>query len=294
MLAQIQALAEEIRKTKARRVMLQIPEGLRTRAAEIIEAIEGSGAEALLSAEPVYGACDLADSAAAAAGCDLLVHVGHSRFYRDIESEVPVLYWPWEIEASLKGADFSAIKEKRIGVITTIQHMNLLNEVAALLRKAGKDVEIGGHVLGCWTANADKLKTDAVLFVGTGRFHPLGVKGTVYALDLEKMKIEKADALPFEKKRYANIYNARNAESFAILVSSKKGQRNMEKAEEIRSRLLEKDKKAYIVILDEIKDGKLLGLKAGAFINTACPRLADDAFSKPFVNACDIGMILEE
>ena len=48
------------------------------------------------------------------------------------------------------------------------------------------------------------------------------------------------------------------------------------KAEEIKSRLVQRNKKALILIMDEITNEKLLGLKLDAFINTACPRLAYD------------------
>lgn len=292
---QLEKLINEIKNRNAKRIMLQVPEGLRMRATIIVEAIEKEGIDVILSADPTYGACDLADSEAAQMHCDLLVHVGHSKFYRDFETRVPVIYYPWEMDIKLENIDFSAIKERRIGLITTIQHMKLLKEVKEKLEKQGKEVVIGGQILGCWTVNADKLDVDAYLFVGTGHFHPLGVNGKVYSLDLEKMKIDVVDTYLFEKKRFANIYNAKNARSFAILVSSKEGQRELlAAASEIKKKLEQKDKKAFIVIMDEIRDNKLMGIKVDAFVNTACPRLTDDTFSKPFVNAGDIDILLEE
>lgn len=292
---QIAKLIGEIKSRGAKRIMLQLPEGLRMRATTVVEAIEKEGIDVILSADATYGACDIADSEAAQMHCDLLVHVGHSKFYRDFETCVPVIYYPWEMEIKLENIDFSAIKERRIGLVTTIQHMKLLKEAKEKLEKQGKEVVIGGQILGCWTVNADKLDVDAYLFVGTGHFHPTGVKGTVYSWNLEKGQIEQIDTRLFEKKRYANIYNAKNAHSFAILVSSKEGQRELlGYAEQLKSKLQQKDKKAFIVIMDEIRDSKLMGIKVDAFVNTACPRLTDDAFSKPFVNASDIDILLEE
>lgn len=293
---QIVKLIDELKRRNAKRIMLQVPEGLRMKAAEIVAAIEKEGINAILSADPTYGACDLADAEAAQMHCDLLVHIGHSKFYRDFKTRIPVIYYPWEMDVKLDNIDFSLIKEKKIGLITTIQHMKLLRDVKEMLEKSGKKAVIGGQILGCWTVNADKLDVDALLFVGTGHFHPVGVSGKpVYSLDLEKQKIEKIDTYLFEKKRYANIYNAKNARSFAILVSSKEGQRELlAAAEDIKQRLQQKDKKAFIVIMDEIRDSKLAGIKVDAFVNTACPRLADDHFSKPFVNANDIDILLEE
>ncbi len=293
MFDQISSLVSEIEKTKAKRVLIQLPDGLKTKAIEIAGAVEKAGIDVVISANPSYGACDLADSDAAAAQCDLLVHIGHSRFYKNFKTDVPVLYYPWEMGAEMKDIDFSVIREKRVGVVTTIQHMRMLGEVAAMLKDAGKEVVIGGQVLGCWAENAGRLGADAILFVGTGNFHPLGITGKrIYSLNLEKMTVEVVDTALFEKRRYANVYNAKDARTFAVLVSSKKGQYDMAKAREIVKRLREKDKKAFIVIMDEISDAKLAGIRADAFINTACPRLADDVFKKPFVNASDVELVL--
>ena len=98
-----------------------------------------------------------------------------------------------------------------------------------------------------------------------------------------------------EKRRYAHIFSARNAKSFAILVTSKGGQHQLiGNAEKIKKMLEERDKKAYILLMDEITDNKLAGIKVDAFINTACPRLLDDSWSRPFINAADVGKIFDE
>ena len=66
------------------------------------------------------------------------------------------------------------------------------------------------------------------MFIGSGHFHPLALKGTkkpIYVIDVEKKTAEKLDTERFEKRRWANIYKARDARSFAILVSTKEGQK---------------------------------------------------------------------
>lgn len=280
-------LVKVIKAKKPKRILLQLPEGLKTKALSLVSEIEKNGISVILSAEPCYGACDLRDEEAKKAGCDLLVHVGHVKFYKNIKTTVPVLYYPWVIKASVD-VDFSTIKEKRIGLLTTVQHLDLLNEVAAKLKAINKKPVIGGYVLGCWTKNVDKIKNkvDAFLFIGSGRFHALGVKGKIYCLDLEKRKIELVASI--EKKRYARIFKAKDAESFAILVSTKKGQFNLKKAEKIKTELEKRNKKAFILIMDEINESKLLGIKADMFINTACPRLID---SINVLNAEDVDEI---
>ncbi len=291
---QTEELIMKIKEKNPRRIMLQLPEGLRMKAIEIVSLIEEEGVKVILSADPTYGACDLADYEAGKAGCDLLVHVGHNKFYVDFPTEIPVIYFPWKIDIELDGIDLSPLKEKRIGIVTTIQHLHDTGKVEDALKRAGKVPVRGGQILGCWTKGADAIagKVDAFLFVGSGHFHPLAIKGKpVYVMNVERRTIEKLDAMLSEKRRFANIYKARDAESFGIIVTTKPGQSELGRAEEIKKKLEEKDKKAYILVMDEITDARLLGLRVDAFINTACPRLMDDTFSKPMINADDVEML---
>jgi len=296
--AQIQNLIDEIKKTGAQRVMVQLPAGLKTRAAEIASALEKEKIPAALSLNPCYGACDLADEEAKQAGCELLVHIGHTKFYREFSTSVPVIYFPWIAAIEFGEIDFSIINEKRIGLLTTIQHLSALPEVKLLLERAGKQAVIGGQVLGCWFDNADKIEgqVDAFLYIGSGKFHPLGIGNRkIYTLDIEKMKVEEVDTAALERRRYANIYNAKNARSFAVLVTTKKGQNQLlGKAEEIKSMIKERGRDAFILVMNEINDTTLLGVKADAFVNTACPRIVEDSFSKPIVNAEDVEKVLAD
>ncbi|HLD49335.1 MAG TPA: diphthamide biosynthesis enzyme Dph2 [archaeon] len=286
----MEELISEILKRKPNRLLLQLPEGLKARAIEIIEKIEQKNIEVFLSADPCYGACDLRVHEAEMLGCDIIVHIGHNKFYKNIKSRIPVLYYPWKID--IGSFDFSAIKEKKIGLITTIQHLHEMKKIAEQMKKQGKEPVIGGQILGCWTDNARKIekKIDAFLFVGSGRFHSLALKEKpVYALDIEKNRIEKIDTALFEKKRFARIYKCREAKTFGILVSSKPGQMEIKKALAVKKSLERKDKKAFVLIMDEINDSKLFMFDA--YVNTACPRLTDDSFSKPIINADDVNLL---
>lgn len=295
----ISQLSEEIKKTGANRVLLQLPEGLKRQAAEIISQLEGSGLEIVYASDPTYGACDLRVEEARLMQCGAIVHVGHSKFYRHIEAGVPVIYFPWLLDADISGIDFSAIKEGRMGIVTSVQHTHLMDRVKQKLEEAGKEAVIGGQILGCWFENAKKIESsvDALLFVGSGRFHPLGIKSgkPVYTLDLETMEIDKLDAAQFEKRRYANIFRARDAKSFAVLVSTKEGQAELlRKAKRIKDYLQKRGRRAFILVMDEISDEKLAGLQVDAYVNTACPRITDNNFSRPVINATDIELLFED
>lgn len=286
---QIDKLVERVKAKNPERVLLQVPEGLRLKAIRIAQALEKAGIETAVSAEPCFGACDLCEPGKLE--CDMLVHIGHNKL---IDSGDNVLYFPWEIETDISNVDISEIKEKRIGLLASVQHLGMLSSVAEALKKIGKEPVIGGQILGCRTQNAEKIadKVDAFLVIGSGMFHALGVKGRVYVLDLEKNKAELVNQALLEKKRYAKISKAQDAKSFGILVSTKPGQMNMEKAREIKKQLEERDKKAFILIMDNITEEKLLGLKLDAFINTACPRLSDD-LPITIINADDINEVFK-
>ena len=72
-------LIDEIKKRSSRRVLLQLPEGLKPQAARLADKLQSAtGAEVLVSGDPCYGACDLALHQMKELHADLLIHVGHA------------------------------------------------------------------------------------------------------------------------------------------------------------------------------------------------------------------------
>ncbi len=84
------SVMKKIRKHNAKRIFLQVPEGLKTRVLGFARELEGKGVEVFISVEPCYGACDLRDREARSLGCDLLLHLGHSDY--GVMSSLPVVY----------------------------------------------------------------------------------------------------------------------------------------------------------------------------------------------------------
>ncbi len=287
-------LAKRMQASGKKKFVIQMPEGLKTKALEIITALEKEGFEVIYAANPTYGACDLALEEARLAKAEALVHIGHSKFYVDIKADIPVIYFPWKIEINFDDIDISPIKENTIGIVTTIQHTDVLGDAQKFFESKGKTAIIGGQILGCWAISAEKIeeKIDAFVFVGSGHFHPLALKDAkkpIYVIDVEKRTTEKLDTAAFEKRRWANIFRARDAKSFGILISTKEGQKELlGAAKDIKKKLEDGQKSALIIVMDEITDAKLQGIRVDAFINTACPRLLDDTWSKPVINAQDV------
>ena len=301
-------ISELIAKIKAegkkpKKALLQLPNGLKRRSSEIAEALAKEfSCEVIIAGNPCYGACDLPLEEAETAKADLIVHIGHKPFYVNVPTKVPVVYYDWPIEVNLDDkkilAALKSIKEKRVGLATSVQYLHILDKIKSMLESLGKEVHIGGYVLGCWAEGCAKLKNkvECFLFVGSGRFHPFGFD-CKYFLDFEKGELSDItkEIEMFERKKWARIAKAKDAKTFCILVTSKSGQNQLlGKAEELKARLESKDKKAFILMLDEINDNALLGVPADAFVNTACPRLQDDEWKKPIINANDIDKVLED
>ena len=301
-------LIREIKDRKANKALLQLPEGLKMQALEIAHALEKSGAEIILSVETCYGACDIPDREAKSMGCDLIIHVGHSEMLG--KTQVPVIYEEYRmafdpvplLEKNLKALE----PYKKICLMTTLQFLDSLEPAKRFLESRGKKVIIGkpkiakypGQILGCdySAAKACEQAADCFLFLGSGKFHPLGVSlgvdKHVLFLDYESGKLENLEKERFRlmRIRAAQIEKAKEAKSFGILVSTKQGQGSLAVAESVKSQLEKKGKSAWILIAGEFTPEKLLGLKIDCLVDCACPRMAEDAsmFKKPIIRPEDV------
>jgi 2-(3-amino-3-carboxypropyl)histidine synthase len=189
----------------------------------------------------------------------------------------------------------------RIGVVTTIQHTEQLDDVREALLAAGKRVAVGdagrlshtGQVIGCDFSNARAVlrDVDAFLCVCGGRFHALGValttakptvvadpyEGTAYSVDRE------ADRLI--KQRWASIQEAANGKRFGVLIGLKSGQKRLKRALWVSRELQKSGKKSTLLAAREVTPESLLQYPSiDAYVNTACPRISlDDStrFKKP-------------
>jgi 2-(3-amino-3-carboxypropyl)histidine synthase len=123
---------QAILKLGAKRVLIQVPEGLKPEALRLAEIIEKTGALPIISADPCYGACDLATSAAEELSVDLLVHYGHSKMVSS--EEVSTLYIEArasaEIDDAVRKALYLLTPYHKIGLATTVQHVEKLEALA--------------------------------------------------------------------------------------------------------------------------------------------------------------------
>jgi 2-(3-amino-3-carboxypropyl)histidine synthase len=281
-------LISEIKKSGYKRLLLQVPEGLKTEITRIVREIEKeTSAKVFIWAEPCYGACDLPIEAAKMLNVDAIIHLGHLDF--GVKSEVPIIYFPIEYYLKIPPAlkkEISGLKQKKIAVFSSVQFKKTLDELEVILKECGKTIIEKKIILGC-----SDIKTSAKvsLFIGSGKFHPKALKGIVYQIDLEKGNLVdlSSEIKREEMKRFARLEKLKTAKKVGILLSKKRGQFYPD-FEKLKERLEKDGKSVEILIFDEITNDKLLGLDFDAYINTACPRILDNHFDRPVINLRDM------
>ncbi|MDP7328376.1 MAG: diphthamide biosynthesis enzyme Dph2 [Candidatus Thalassarchaeaceae archaeon] len=178
---ELDELIERIKSNDNRLVALQVPEGLKMQALDMMDAIEEeTSAKIILAADPCYGACDLVHDKMQRMGVELVAHMGHSQM--NIDSGMPTQF----INVTYEGdpaidpvlpilAQHHAIAEQRLaeaqsgqsvdseeaqerfldavgrvapltgtklGLVGSIQHLHLIFDYKERLEAAGFEVEV--------------------------------------------------------------------------------------------------------------------------------------------------------
>jgi 2-(3-amino-3-carboxypropyl)histidine synthase len=202
--------------------------------------------------------------------------------------------------------NISKISYKNIGLLAAVQFAHQLPDVKKFLQRKGFTAFIGkpkcsavleGQVLGCDVSAALCVEkhVDCFLYIGTGDFHPFGLlaktEKPIYVLDpfTEKLReISKEEKQKIWMKQVLKLAQFRDCKTIGILVSAKPGQ-FYSNAEKLKEKLEAQGKKAYLFMCDSITNSGLMDFQhIDAWVNTACPRIAEDEFSKPVVNAEDV------
>ena len=286
----VDSILSKLAKTGKKQVVLQAPEGLMRTAAKLVPDLVSAGYAVTLSGDPCYGSCDLVQGLDADT---VLVHLGHA----PVDQRENVIY-------ELYQQDFNPdeillalpyLTERRIGLVTTVQHVHMLPSIQEMLAGKGYETVVGsptprtpyaGQVLGC---SFDGARTDAteIIYIGTGVFHALGVHlatgSRVIALDPYMKTCEEVTVHAFLTKRFSLIERARAADQYGIIVSSKSGQERMDLAKH----LMTLHPRTALLRMKEVSADQLLNIGLPCYVNTACPRLAYDdqpRFSSPVLS----------
>ncbi|MGC8628955.1 MAG: diphthamide biosynthesis enzyme Dph2 [Candidatus Micrarchaeia archaeon] len=297
------------------RILLQFPEGLKQYALEYAKKLENEGHEVFVSAEPSFGACDLAIDEAKRIGAEKLVHFGHVEF-KHVDFNVEYVEYHIDASLGLLPESLESLSQySSICLLTNVQHIHQIPEIKAFYERNGKQVVLNkpngfakyqGQILGCDVGNVASIdkEVDAFVYFGGGLFHPLGAllqtTKPFFALDPFQGKIERLDYLrkEEEKKKKARIARAATAKRFGVLVSTKIGQYNLALARLLKSRIESNGKQAVLLVADTFDFDSLNNmLEIDAFVNTACPRLVtedQERLRKPLISADELMLILQK
>jgi 2-(3-amino-3-carboxypropyl)histidine synthase len=296
------------------RILLQFPEGLKSKALAYAKTLEKEGNEVFISASPTFGACDLAIDEAKNLHVDKLVHYGHAEFHH-VDFNVEYVEYAIDAPLSLLEDSLESIKNySTIGIVTTIQHIHQLDAIKEFYTQKGKNVIIGkpygfakkkGQILGCDIGSAASIdkQVDAFIYFGGGLFHPLGavLATTKPFLVIEPFanKIEFIDNLreKYSRKSKGKILSAMDAKNFGILVSTKNGQHNMNLAKLLKKKIEDNKLNAEILVANTFDFESINNmLEFDVLVNTACPRIAIDDTErtpKPLISANELMQLLK-
>ncbi|XP_016137666.1 diphthamide biosynthesis protein 1-like [Sinocyclocheilus grahami] len=163
-----------VRNAKAKRVALQLPEGLQMFACVIADIIERfTEADTLVMGDVTYGACCVDDFTARALGADFMVHYGHSCLIPiDSTEGIKMLYVFVDIQIDtahfLDTLRFNFPPGHSLALVSTIQFVAALQAASAELKP---DYEVlvpqcrplsPGEILGCTSPRLEK-KVNAIM-----------------------------------------------------------------------------------------------------------------------------------
>ena len=192
-------------------------------------------------------------------------------------------------------------------IFATVQYLDQAKQLFSFLKEKGKKVFLpkpkvhaleAGQVLGCDPSGPISVaaRVDAFVYIGDGKFHPLAVayqtKKPIFIVNPINQSfsvLDNSEVNRYEKTQYVRLSRFEAAQRIGILVSTKKGQANPTLAKILEKKIQDSKKEAYIFMFDTLSPETLSDFREIDFwINTACPRIAIDDYSrfeKPIINA---------
>ncbi|KAF4343673.1 diphthamide biosynthesis 1 [Fusarium beomiforme] len=308
-----------IQTSNARRVALQMPEGLLLFATTISDILTQfcAGVETLIMGDVTYGACCIDDYTARALGCDLLVHYAHSCLIPVDVTTIKTLYVFVDISIDtthlLASLERNFASGKTIAVVGTIQFNATIHGVKSSLERGGFRVLVPqiaplskGEILGCTSPRLQEDdKIDLILYLGDGRFHLESImihnpSIPAYRYDPYSRKLTR-EAYGHEEMqslRRTAIHSARTARKWGLILGALGRQGNPHTLGLIEKELKARGTPIVHLLLSEIFPGKLaLMSDVECWVQVACPRLSIDwgyAFPRPLLTPYEALVALGE
>lgn len=293
-------LISELKERKPKKVLVQLPEGIKQNAMDLKKIFDSLEIEVVYSGETCWGGCAIAVSEAREIGADLIVHFGHAKFIDSPEGSPEILYIEVKDNLDLMPLlekSLDSLKDyKKIGFSYSIQHRHDLTKIINFYGENGKEVVLSekrgnvayeGHIVGCQYEGLKSIQNEVECFVILGnQFHSMGaslsVKKPVILLDVynDDVRIMENIREKILKQRAIAIDNFKKAKNIGILVEVKPGQKFGSPRPLVE--LIESQGKNVITItMNEMTPDKIMNFYyIDAFVELACPRIALDDFEK--------------
>lgn len=300
----------KIQQSGAKRVGLQLPEGLLIFACPLADILQAfTGAEMVVLGDVTYGACCVDDLGASALGCDMLIHYGHSCLvpidamsgglrvlYVFVTIGFDVAHLCATVRANFPPGD-------TLVLAGTIQFSSALAEARVALGDTFPSLVIPqakplspGEVLGCTspslstTSGTGCAPPSAIIFVADGRFHlesimirnptipafrydPYGKRMTREGYDHGAMEEARRGAIA----RAAAALEVGNGLPWGCVLGTLGRQGNPGVLDRVTGALEKRGVAHFTVLLAELSPEKLKAFgPVGAWVQVACPRLSID------------------
>ncbi len=290
-------LIAELKTRSPKRVLVQLPEGIKGKAPKVAKLIEDLGIEVVFSGETAWGGCCVSTEEAKKAECDLIVHFGHAQF---MSVDFPILYIEIKDELDLNLLLEKSLEKledyKKIGLSYSIQHRHDLDKIIKFYKDNKKEIVLSakkgysayeGHVIGCEFNGLKTIENDVDAFIIIGNnFHSMGACLTtekpVFLLDVYNEEVVNMVGVrdKIARQRAMAIEKFKGAKTIGILQEMKAGQ-NFGAAKIAKEKLEKANKEAIIITLSEFTPDKLTNFNTiDAFVCLACPRIAVDDFAR--------------
>eukprot|EP00047_Mylnosiga_fluctuans_P020832 m.96866 g.96866 ORF g.96866 m.96866 type:complete len:429 (+) comp8647_c0_seq4:3-1289(+) len=291
-----------IKTIGAKRVALQLPEGLQMFACVLADIFETfCGVETIIMADVTYGACCVDDFTARALGADLLVHYGHSCLVPIDATAIAMLYVFVDINIDMAHL-IDTIKlnfppGQHLALVGTIQFAPALHAAAAALPEHRVTVPresplSPGEILGC---TSPRVAADALVYIGDGRFHlesAMIANPTLPAYRYDPYsKVFSREGYDHEvmyARRQRAIATAAAAKTVGVILGALGRQGSPGVLATLKQSIEAAGKRVVVVVLSEIFPQKLaLFEDIDAWVQIACPRLSIDwgeAFARPLLS----------
>ncbi len=297
---EIDYLKSELEKRKPKKVLVQLPEGVKQNVFQLDKTFEELGIEVVYSGETCWGGCAIAVHEAKDVNADLIVHFGHAKFIETPEDSPEVLYI--EVKDNLDlvpllEKSLGSLKDfKKIGFSYSVQHRNDLGKIIDFYESNGKEVVLSekkgnvayeGHIVGCQYAGLKAIQEKVEAFVILGnQFHSMGavlaVTKPVILLDVynDDVRVMEDIREKILKQRAVSIERFKDAKNIGIIIEVKPGQK-FGSPDKLVKEIEASGKNVVVITMNEMTPEKLMNFYyVDAFVELACPRIALDDFMK--------------